>query len=165
MGGKDTDIARQGRRDRLIREMDHDPYHSKKKHTEPTICPDCNAVFHEGRWQWGEAGAGAAESLCPACERIRDRVPAGFLTISGEFYGQHAEEIDNLIGNIEEKEKTEHPLERIMHKEEDGDDTVYTFTSPHLTRAAGEAIERAYDGELDFQYAPDEWMLRAHWKR
>jgi hypothetical protein len=42
------------RRDRLIREPEHDPYKSRRKLPEPTACPECGAVFREGRWQWVE---------------------------------------------------------------------------------------------------------------
>ena len=165
MGGKDTDIAQHGRRDRLVREMDHDPYHAKKKLREPTVCPECSAVFHDGRWQWAEVPDGAHESLCPACERTRDRVPAGFLTLRGDFFPAHKDEIRNLIENVEQREKTEHPLGRIMGSEETDEGKVFTFTSPHITHAVGNAIESAYDGELEHQYVPDAWLLRAYWER
>ena len=83
-----------GRRrgDRLLKELDHDPYHSKVKVKEPTECPDCGAVYHGGRWTWGEAPRGAAETRCPACQRIHDKVPAAFLTPQGDFRQQHGEE-------------------------------------------------------------------------
>ncbi len=45
MGGKDTDISRQGRSDRLIKEQVHDPYMSRAKLPEPTVCPECGAVL------------------------------------------------------------------------------------------------------------------------
>ena len=40
------------RHDRLIQEYRHDAYKSKHKLPEPTVCPVCGAVYHDGRWQW-----------------------------------------------------------------------------------------------------------------
>jgi NMD protein affecting ribosome stability and mRNA decay len=157
--------AGQGRKDRLLRELVHDPYRSKSKLTEPTVCPECGAVFHHGRWDWAESPAEAHEGKCPACHRIQDKVPAGFLTLSGEFLQQHKEEILNLIRNYEEREKKEHPLKRVMNIEEQEQGLLVTFTDPHLARGIGEALHRAYEGEFDFQYTEEEYMLRASWKR
>ena len=45
----------QNRRDRLLKELDHDPYHAKMKLEGPTVCTECGAVFQKGRWAWGDA--------------------------------------------------------------------------------------------------------------
>lgn len=163
--GKSKDYLRQGRRDRLIHELDHDPYHSKLKLTEPTICPDCNAVFSHGRWSWQAAPANAHQQLCPACQRIKDKVPAAFLTLQGDFLAAHLDEIMNLIHNYEEREKAEHPLKRIMGSEEHEESLEMTFTDAHLARGIGEAIHHAYEGDIDYQYTKEDIMLRVTWSR
>ena len=162
---KPADYLRQGRRDRLIRELDHDPYHSKLKVKESTVCSECGAVFHRGRWSWSSAPAEAHEALCPACLRIRDRVPAAFLTVSGEFLAEHREEIINLIHNYVERERAEHPLKRLMGSEEQDDGVVFTFTDAHLARGIGEALHNAYEGELDYEHTKEDIMLRVTWTR
>lgn len=162
---KPTDYLHQGRKDRLLREMDHDPYKSKRKLPEPTLCPECGALFLKGRWQWAEVRAEAHEELCPACQRVRDRVPAGFLTISGNFFREHKDEVMNLVHNTEEREKAEHPMERIMGTEEQEAGLVVTFTGAHLARGVGEALHHAYQGDLDFKYTEEDIMLRVSWRR
>ena len=162
---KSSDYLHQGRHDRLLKEMDHDPYHAKVKLSEPTVCPECGAVYHKGRWGWGEAPAGASEHLCPACLRIRDRVPAGFLNVSGEFFLAHKEELVHLVNNVEQRQKAEHPLQRIMGSEESEAGMEWQFTDAHLARAAGEALHHAYQGELDFQYGDEDVLLRVQWQR
>ncbi|HIP53007.1 MAG TPA: ATPase [Chromatiales bacterium] len=163
---KPEDYLRQGRRDRLLRELEHDPYHLKFKFKEPTACPECGAVFHEGRWTWMEEPPGDAHShLCPACQRIRDKVPAAFLTIKGEFFGAHRDEIMHLIRNYEERERQEHPLKRVMGMDEIEDGLEVTFTDAHLARGIGEALHDAYQGELDYQYTKEDIMLRVRWER
>ena len=159
-------LYHEDRQDRLIRELVHDPYHSKKKMTEPTQCPDCQAIYHEGRWRWGAAPADAESELCPACQRVRDHCPAGFLTLSGEFLAGHKDEILHLIRHVEQREKAEHALRRLMAFEEQADGSVLaTFTDPQLARAAGEAVYRAYRGDLDFTYQENEYLLRVAWRR
>jgi len=167
MGGKDTDIARHGRRDRLIKERVHDPYMSRAKLPEPTVCPECKAVFADGRWQWqSSVPEDANETLCPACRRIREKVPAGFLTLSGEFFKEHLDEIMNLVHNKVESQKAEHPVKRIMDIEAlDDGSVVITFTDTHLPHGVGEAIESAYEGELDIHYTKEAGIVRVTWVR
>jgi NMD protein affecting ribosome stability and mRNA decay len=122
-------------------------------------------VFHAGRWQWAEAPQGAHLETCPACRRIEDKCPAGFLTLSGEFLTGHREEILSLIHNVEQREKSEHALKRIMSIEDQDGGVQITFTDPQLARAAGQAVASAYQGELDFSYQDNEFLLRVSWKR
>ena len=60
------------RMDRLIHERVHDPYKTKSKLPEPTVCPNCYAVFKEGRWQWADSWPiNAHRQTCQACHRTR----------------------------------------------------------------------------------------------
>lgn len=163
---RSRDYAHQPRRDRMDAERVSDPYRVRGKWPEPTICPKCNATFHRGRWQWNHPAAGeAASHLCPACSRIRDRLPAGQLTLSGEFFVAHRGEILHLVRNTESKARTEHPLERIMDIVEHTDHTIVTFTDAHLARGTGAALHQAYRGELDSQYTDEGDLLRVSWRR
>ena len=49
--------ARRTRRGNVFEERVHDAYKSSAKLRSPTRCPDCGAVYHDGRWQWIEAAA------------------------------------------------------------------------------------------------------------
>jgi len=151
------------RRDNLFQERVHDAYKAKSKLPEPTICPLCSAVFHEGRWQWRQAPADAHREICPACHRIHDHYPAGFVTLRGEFFHTHRDEIMHLVYNQEKRERAEHPLKRIMAVEEKDDTTLVTTTDIHLARGIGEALHHAYQGKLDFHYNPEENLLRVSW--
>lgn len=159
------DIPRQPRRDRLIRERVHDPYKTRLKLPEPTVCPQCGAVFHKGRWSWAPRPEDGHEELCQACHRIDDRCPAGELTIDGAFVGRHKDEIVHLARHQEEQEKAEHPLHRIMGIEDRDGALVVRTTDIHLPRRIGEALRHAYHGELDFHYEQEEYFIRVHWTR
>lgn len=162
---KPTGMPGAGRQDRRIREMDHDPYHSKLKLSGPAACIQCGVIFRDGRWQWGEPDPDAREVTCPACQRINDAVPAGFLSLRGAFWKDHRQEIENLIRNIEEREKAGHPMKRIMAMNEQDGELVITFTEPHLARGVGQAVHDAFEGDLEIQYSEDEYLLRVQWTR
>lgn len=155
------------RRDQLRPEREHDTYKRQQKPPEPAVCPGCGAIFHNGRWQWGERRSDSAEIVCPACQRIADDFPAGFVHIIGTFFMAHREEIFSLIRHHEEKARTEHPLARIMTVKEDseGSGILITTTDIHLARDLGEALHNAYQGELEFHYNEAEKLLRVHWQR
>lgn len=156
---------RQRRRDRLIRESDHDPYRARRKPKEPTCCGTCGAVFRDGRWQWLSPPFDAQRITCPACERIRDSYPAGILELSGSFLDAHRDEVLALARNVAGKRSAERPLQRIMAVREEPGHAVIETTDLHLVRTIGEAIEHAYQGELDYEYTKEGSLLRVTWTR
>ncbi|MFN3545719.1 MAG: BCAM0308 family protein [Thiobacillus sp.] len=153
------------RRDRLMQEARHDAYMAKHKLPEPTVCPGCGAVFHAGRWQWLAKPPKAHEEKCPACHRIQDNFPAGYVSVSGDFFKSHQDELLRLVHNEEAREKAEHPLKRIMKIEAQDDGALITTTDIHLARGIGDAPHHAYQGELEYHYNEQENLLRVVWKR
>jgi NMD protein affecting ribosome stability and mRNA decay len=155
------------KRDAGIRSAnDEDDAYRNTKPTEPAQCPKCKAVFTEGRWTWENAPDDAIDFLCPACQRINDKFPAGYVTIKGEFFKEHRDEIVHLIESHEKREKAARPLQRIMGMDEKKDGTVeITTTDSHLARGIAEAIHDAYKGDLKVRYSRDENLVRAVWKR
>lgn len=151
------------RHDRLLLEETGDAYQNQAKPAEPAICPQCNVVFHHGRWCWDEAPQQAHRTLCPACRRTNEHYPAGYVTLEGPFFMAHRDEILRLIHNLEQHEKQEHPLQRIMSLEKQDDGMLLTTTDVHLARGIGEAVHKAYQGDLEFHYNRDDHRLRVHW--
>ncbi len=164
---KQKDLTRRTpRMDRRIRERVHDPYKTRLKLADPTICPDCGALFHKGRWQWSDDPPAAANSeACQACNRIRDKYPAGTLTLTGGFVDAHRAELLQLVRNQEAREKGERPLHRIMDIAEAPGEVVVSTTDIHLPRRIGEAVHHAFNGELDFRYEEEAYFLRVNWTR
>ena len=151
------------RRDQLVQDAVHDAYRTKGKLPEPTLCPDCGAVYHAGHWQWLAKPKDAHQTYCPACHRIRDSYPAGYVTLSGSFFAAHEQEILQLIRHHEAKEKASHPLQRIIAIEKTKNGTQVTTTDIHLARGIGDALHHAYGGELQFHYNPEQNLLRVTW--
>ena len=142
-----------------------DPYKRVHKLPEPTVCPQCGAVYHEGRWQWTPRPGEAHEELCQACHRINGKYPAGVVTLTGPVAQQHKAEIMGLARHQEQAEKGEHPLNRIMSVEETPDTLVINTTDIHLPRRIGEAIKRAFHGELDMHFDEQGYFVRVNWHR
>ena len=152
-------------REQLLEGLGHDSYKAKSKLPDPARCPDCGAAFLKGRWTWSAAPADAAVHLCPACARIRDKFPAGYVRLGGEYFLGHRDEIISLVRHCEEREKAAHPVQRIMAIEDGADGVVVTTTDVHLARAIAERVHDACKGSLAMQYSKDENLLRATWKR
>jgi NMD protein affecting ribosome stability and mRNA decay len=155
---------RPGDRDQLLDDPRHDSYKAYGKLPDPTRCPSCGAVFHKGRWTWSPA-PGAPEQLCPACQRIRDGFPAGYVNLGGDYFASHRSEILNLVKNCEAAEKLDHPMQRIIAIEDQAEGVVVTTTDAHLARNIAERVHDACKGALAVQYSKQENLLRASWKR
>lgn len=154
-----------GRKDRLIKQKRDDVYQTRQKLAEPTVCSACGAVFMSGRWSWAKPPKEANSAVCPACRRIADNYPAGYLEIRGSFFNEHRDEILGLIQNVEEQEKTRHPLERIISITDGDEMTSVTTTGIHVARRIGEALARSYKGDFSFQYGEGRKSITIHWTR
>jgi hypothetical protein len=153
------------RKDRQIEEVVHDPYRERHKPSGSGVCPTCGVVYENGRWLWEPLPANAKAHSCPACHRVKDRYPAGHVTLSGLFLAQHRDEILGLVRNEETHAKAEHPLERIMEIVEANGEVRITTMDVHLPRRIGEALKHAWKGELEIKFSSDEYLVRVQWKR
>ena len=146
-------------------QQDHhlDPYQRQQQLHEGTVCPQCGAVYHGGRWQWLLRRAKAGEELCAACRRINDKFPAGVVTLRGDFAKEHKEAMIHLARHQEEAENKEHPLNRIISIEEDAQGVVINTTDIHLPRRIGEAVKRAFHGEIENNFEKDGYFVRVTW--
>jgi NMD protein affecting ribosome stability and mRNA decay len=156
----------QPRPDRSGPKASGDPFATKAKLPTPTLCDGCGAVYRRGRWTWGSAPADSARHRCPACRRIAERIPAGVVRIEGKFAKAHRDEIEGRVRNVEQREKPEHALARVMWIEKlpKGGLEVAT-TDVRLARGIGTALKRAYDGELETIASEATNLLRVSWRR
>jgi len=153
------------RMDKRIQERDHDPYRTSKKLPDPSACTECGAMYRAGRWRWGHPPVDAKQVVCPACQRARDELPAGLVTLSGAFHREHRAEILGLIRNLEKRALEDHPLKRILHVKEHEEEVEIATASAELARSFGDALHRAYEGTLDYHYPGEGDLLRVRWER
>jgi len=130
-------------------------------------CPSCGASYREGRWTWRRAPADAVERRCPACERIADDYPAGELRIDGAFVAPHRNELIALLRRVEERERSRHPLKRIMAITDVKAGLRVTVTDEKLAPALGRSLKHAYAGDLEVPPTTSEQgnLVRVHWHR
>ena len=150
------------------------PRPSRRIHSEPpeklpeqAACPECGASYRAGRWTWRPAPADAYPHVCPACERIEADYPAGILRLEGAFARSHRDELLALLRNLEERERREHPLKRIMNVREEGSEIVVSVTDAKLALTFGRALQRSYEGALEQPPTDSERgnLLRVRWAR
>jgi hypothetical protein len=150
-------IFGRAQRDRIL-----DPYEAQHKPDEPSACPQCGAIYHRGRWAWGQAPEGAHPHLCAACRRIGEHLPAGVVTLHRPP-ARLKEQVIGLVRHEEAAEKSEHPLNRVMAIEEADGNLLISTTDIHLPRRIGEALKRAYHGELVMHFDDDGYFARIDW--
>ena len=158
--------ARSARRIAGRAQSDHilDLYQARQKLEEPTVCRQCGAVYHHGRWQWDRSPEGARNDICPACRRINDGIPAGIVTLHGPVARRRKAEIVGLARHEEAAERAEHPLNRIIGIDETEDGLVISTTDIHLPRRIGTALRRALHGTLDIHFDDGGYFVRVNWR-
>ncbi|MCA8942396.1 MAG: ATPase [Planctomycetes bacterium] len=142
----------------------HDSYRHDRKTKHAIVCDECGVVFHGGRWYWGAPPLGDEEGgLCPACARIRDGYPAGSIELK-DVPDTLRDEVLRMIRNVEDQEKDEHPLERLMEVEERDGMLVATTTGTHLPRCIAGALRRRFHDGVAIRYPDGEGLVRVMWE-
>jgi hypothetical protein len=154
------------RNNKLIQDDIHDPYYIKERYPDPSVCEKCGVLFRNRVFVWSEkALKNAARMICPACRRIGDGFEGGVVVLEGDFLARHKSDILNAIENTEKAEKKRRPLERIISLNDLGSRVELRTTYEHIARRIGEAIHKAFRGDLTVQYLAGEKYARIFWKR
>lgn len=141
----------------------HHVYERKAKPADAIVCDQCALVWFGGRWYHGAPPFGEVRGgLCPACQRIRDRFPAGTIRVPADS-AKAVREISNIARRLEESERAEHPLERLMDVVREDGTIVITTTGIHLARRITSKLERYVRADATFHYG-DEDELRVEWR-
>ncbi|MFQ5793658.1 MAG: BCAM0308 family protein [Candidatus Bipolaricaulia bacterium] len=142
------------------------PYYERRKYREPTICPRCSLVYHNGHWiASNQNPKGAYRELCPACRREMDRYPGGIVRLEGNYLMKKKEEILSIARNREKQTRVHRPLQRIMWVETEGEAIEIYTTSDHLAMSIGKSINHAQGGELTFKGLSGDKFIRVYWRR
>jgi hypothetical protein len=85
--------------------------------------------------------------------------------LRGDFAREHKDEMISLARHQEAAEKKEHPLNRIISIEDDARGIMINTTDIHLPRRIGEAVTRAFHGEIEDHFEKDGYFVRVTWTR
>jgi hypothetical protein len=159
----------------LAREEIHnfgDPDLPELSYPQDTVCSRCGAVYHDQRWSLNEKrrdlllGAGTPHQVvCPGCVKIQERNPQGIVTLRGDYWARHHEEILNLARNEEARGLSDNPLARIIDVREEDGRLVIETTNAKLAQKIGRSIDKAHNGELEYQWGDNNQFVRVEWER
>ncbi len=149
-----------------------DPYRPEEGQ-EASFCTSCRALYQNKRWFYDDKLAkrlGGTERVkqvvCPTCRKIKDSYPEGFLTLSGDFFGERKPEIITLLKNEAARVSSRSVMDRVIKMTEEGKDRlVVETTTEKLAQRLGRAVYRAYKGELNFRWAEMNRFVRVYWSR
>ncbi|MDY0042738.1 MAG: BCAM0308 family protein [Desulforhabdus sp.] len=132
---------------------------------EPAVCSRCGTPFTLRKWSWKAMPKEPDDLVCPACRRIANRYPAGYIEVKGQMLSMHHVRIVNLLREIESQMKKEQPLERIMEIVPSEEHILITTTGASIARRIGEALSRTYEGNLYLENCEDEDFIRIIYRK
>ncbi|MBK6798074.1 MAG: hypothetical protein IPG76_15200 [Acidobacteria bacterium] len=161
----------------FTKRVDHEAgkHRGDRAGVEPAQCEVCGNVYADRRWSKpGTAAVSQKQAevrpvtmvVCPACEAEKKGVPSGYVHLDGSFMKAHFIEIEKLLHNEAERASEDNPLARIMglDKEKDGAVTVRT-TTEHLAQRLGHALEKAFSGDVRYDFSHENKLAHVWWKR
>jgi len=157
--------------------VDHDAgrHRSQGSSSEPAKCSGCGAVYVDRRWSPAGVHTKAGKhkhwqpqtvTLCPACKEKQSGVPAGFVYVSGDFLSSHRQEIELLLAKEAERSAVDNPLAQIIElKTDESEGLVASTTTEHLAQRLGHALEKAFKGEVRYDFSHENKLARVYWHR
>ena len=148
---------------RNVQPHEHDPYRRQRKTKDAIICDGCGVVFHGGRWYRGAPPIGDERGgVCPACQRIRDRYPAGIIHLIGAPE-ELRDELVQMMRKVDHRERDEHPLERLIEIKDENGTLTATTTGMHLARRIAGALHRRFRQGVTIRYLDGDDLVRVSW--
>jgi hypothetical protein len=154
-----------GRHEQRTPAKHDDSYLLDEKLPDPMCCPRCGATYRRGRWTWKTATGDVPKKTCPACQRIEDNFPAGYLTLKGPFFEKNRAQVLEFVSTREARARLEHPMQRLIGAQPVAGGVLVTTTDARLARTIGVALQDAFKGDLDLDFGREENMVRATWTR
>ncbi|MEK7314115.1 MAG: BCAM0308 family protein [Deltaproteobacteria bacterium] len=145
-----------------------DSYLPKGSQKGEAICKGCSAVYQNKRWRMADVSEKKIKRLsvlCPACKKIKDDFPGGYVTLKGDFLKEHKEEILNLVKNKEERARSLNPLERVMAIKSRKGEIEITTTTDKFAQRLGKILNKAFSGTVEYKWSGDTKVARVIWTR
>jgi NMD protein affecting ribosome stability and mRNA decay len=154
------------------RRTSDDPYAPEIGLKEPALCQGCRAIYRHKRWQLEpeavsemQKDPGVQWVTCPACLKIAEHYPEGFVTLRGDYLWEHETEIRNILSNEAERVMAKNPISRIMQMETTDGSLVIETTEQKLAEHLGRTLNRAHKGDLQVTWSGSPRICRVSWER
>lgn len=150
----------------------HDPSRGRGHYPDDTVCSGCGAVMRDQHWIIDEPrkelllSAGTPHQVvCPACRKATERLPEGIVTLRGDYWPQHRDEIMHLIRNQADEAQPDNPLERIIDLREEEGCLVVETTNAKLAQKIGRSLKKAHQGHVEYHWGDRDRLARVEWER
>jgi len=150
----------------------HRPVRSLK---EPAFCKVCGAIYANRRWTAASSGSTTRKekdrrpsqmTVCPACKQQASDEPRGFVFLDGTFFTNHQDEIEQLLRNEGKRAGEDNVLARILEwRRGEGHKLSVSTTTEHLAQRLGHALQKAFDGEVEYDFSHENKLARVNWHR
>lgn len=149
-----------------------DPYLPHKGLKEPACCSDCHAVYFGKHWIVNpQAYADLStrpetrHTLCPACRKETEQYAQGVVTLRGDYFWKHEEEISNILTNVGNRSAAKSPLQHIVSIDRQGDAVTIETSDEKLAEQLGRAVHKAHQGKLQIHWSDGHDLCRVVWER
>ena len=158
----------------FTKRVDHEAgrHRPARAQSEPMVCGTCGATYSKRRWVAPDLSLLSSAALrsarvkqCPGCKRKREGVPSGYLEATGSFFTEHRTEVEHLLRNEADRAAEDNPLARIMGWKRQGDKLFLTTTTEHLAQRLGHALEKAFHGDVRYDFSHENKLARVSWHR
>jgi len=139
------------------------------------LCAGCGAVNDGRRWSSDRETrthvlSGPRTSvqvrICPRCRRRPAGLPKGFLHLDGPFVPANRGELEALLRNEVAQARREQPFSTMLAVEEDGRGGLIVTTSTEaLAARLGDALARAFEGEIHYGFSHENRLSHVWWHR
>lgn len=143
--------------------------------SEPGRCESCGALYVNRRWTHAPTALEDTQvqhqtaehlTICPACKQKSVGEPRGFVFLEGSFLAAHRQEIEQLLRNEAMRAGEDNPLARILEFDKSaGRKVIVSTTTEHLAQRLGHALEKAFGGNVDYDFSHENKLARVSWKR
>jgi hypothetical protein len=90
--------------------------------------------------------------------------------IDGGFFTAHRDEVERLLNNEVRRASADNPTARIMKwdwgkSKAQAARLTLTTTTEHLAKRLGEALQKAFSGDVRYDFSHENKLARVYWHR